>query len=227
MAKLTIMANMIEIDSQSIRASINRIQDEYSHLSKSALATAASRAMNRTVSQGRTATNRDIRKIYNISASRINNEINTRNSTSSNLTAMIVAAGAPLSMNNFQAKQEKPQGTTSFSRKGVASSRLNRRARSNAVKGVTMTIKKGQSVNLPTAFIQVSNGGITVFARGTYRGTSEGFEFGKPRLPIGKITTLSIPMMMANDTVLRPVSRELEQVFDRRITHEVSRLLGL
>jgi hypothetical protein len=221
------MGNSVYIDNSSVRASIERIQREYSYLSESAINTAISRALNRTVSQGRTATNRDIRKTYNVSASRINNEIKTRNSSTTNLEAMVVASGAPLSMNNFQAKEDKPKGTTSFNRKGVASSRLNRRAKSNAVKGVTMTIRKGKTMNLPTAFIQLSNGGITVFARGVYKGTSEGFEFGKARLPIGKITTLSIPMMMANDTVLKPVSRELEEVFDRRITHEVGRLLSM
>lgn len=220
------MAGLIEINDKSIRDAINKIKTQYSHVSGDILQQATSRALNRTASQGRTIANQNIRKIYNISAARINNELKVSNSSRSKLEAKIVAAGAPLSMNNFEAKQEKSLSTTGFNRKGVASTRLNRKARSNAVKGVTMTIKKGKIVNLPTAFIQVSNGGITVFARGKYRGTSEGIEFTKERLPIAKITTLSIPMMFANDTVLNPLSAELVSILDKRITHEVNYLLS-
>lgn len=220
------MAGLIEINDKSIRQSIERIKEQYSHVSGDILNQAISRALNRTAQQGRTIANKNIRKIYNISAAKINNEIKVSYSTARTLESKIRASGAPLGMNNFQAKQEKSLSTTGFNRKGVASTRLNRRARTNAVKGVTMTIKKGKSVNLPTAFIQVANGGITVFARGKYKGTSEGMEFAKERLPIAKITTLSIPMMFANDEVLKPLSTELMSIFDSRITHEINYLLN-
>lgn len=216
----------MEIQSASIRTAINRIQQEYSNVSGDLLLQATSRALNRSASTGRTLSNAEIRRKYAISASVLQNVIKNTNSTSRNLEASIRASGAPLSWNYFQAKQEQSQGTTSFNRRGVASSRLNRKARSNAKKGVSATILKGQSVNLPTAFIQVANGGLTVFARGRNKGGGDGFEFSKPRLPIGNITTLSVPMMFANHDVLDIVSKRTVEVLNQRITHELNWLLS-
>lgn len=216
----------MEIQSASIRTAINKISETYNNVSGDVLRQATSRALNRSASSGRTLSNSEIRRKYAISASVLQNIIKNTNSTSRNLEASIRATGAPLSWNYFGAKQEQTSGTTSFNRRGVASSRLNRKARTNAKRGVTATIMKGKSVNLPTAFIQIANGGITVFARGRNKGNSEGFEFSKPRLPIGKITTLSVPMMFANEDILEPVTKITIEVLDNRITHELNYLLS-
>lgn len=217
---------MFEFEQKSTKAAIDKIKKEYGYLSEANLNTAISRALNHTADKGRTEANQNIRKTYNIAASRVNNEINVRRSSGKTLTASITAKGAPLSLNTFQAKQVGSTGTTSFDRKGIASSRLNRKSRGNAAKGVTAVIRKGQTINLPTAFIQVANGGITVFARGKYKGKGEGFEFGKERLPIGKITSTSIPLMFANDSVMKPTQRLTEDVLSDRIEHEIKFILG-
>lgn len=217
----------MEIQSASIRTAMNRIAETYSNVSGDVLRQATSRALNRSASSGRTLSNSEIRRKYAISASVLQNIIKNTNSTSRNLEASIRASGAPLSWNYFGAKQEQAQGTTSFNRRGVASSRLNRRSRSNAKRGVTAKILKSEGeVNLPTAFIQVANGGITVFARGRNKGGGEGFEFSKPRLPIGNITTLSVPMMFANEDVLNVTTKEVIKVLDKRITVELNYLLS-
>lgn len=217
---------MIEINNTSIRTAINRIQSEYSHISGDLLKKATSRALNRAASSGRTESSKQIRQKYTIGAAKINNEIKTNNSNYRNLEASIRAKGSPLSLSNFGAKQEQARGTTSFNRSGRASSRLNRRARTNAVRGVSFKVlKSGKEKNLPTAFIQVANGGITVFARGRNLGGGQGFEFAKPRLPIGKITTLSVPMMFANDAVMPSIQSKTVDVLNDRITHEINYLL--
>ena len=217
----------MEINSASIRTAMNRISETYSNVSGDILRQATSRALNRSASSGRTLSNAEIRRKYAISASVLQNIIKNTNSTSKNLEASIRASGAPLSWNYFGAKQEQAQGTTSFNRRGVASSRLNRRSRSNAKRGVTAKILKSEGeVNLPTAFIQVANGGITVFARGRNKGGGEGFEFSKPRLPIGNITTLSVPMMFANEDVLNVTTKKVIEVLDKRITVELNYLLS-
>lgn len=217
----------MEINSASIRTAMNRIAETYSNVSGDVLRQATSRALNRSASSGRTLSNAEIRRKYAISASVLQNIIKNTNSTSRNLEASIRASGAPLSWNYFGAKQEQAQGTTSFNRRGVASSRLNRRSRSNAKRGVTAKILKSEGeVNLPTAFIQVANGGITVFARGRNKGGGEGFEFSKPRLPIGNITTLSVPMMFANEDVLNVTTKKIIEVLDKRITVELNYLLS-
>lgn len=206
---------------------MNRIAETYSNVSGDVLRQATSRALNRSASSGRTLSNSEIRRKYAISASVLQNIIKNTNSTSRNLEASIRASGAPLSWNYFGAKQEQPSGTTSFNRRGVASSRLNRRSRSNAKRGVTAKILKSEGeVNLPTAFIQVANGGITVFARGRNKGGGEGFEFSKPRLPIGNITTLSVPMMFINRDVMSVVENKTIEVLNKRITVELNYLLS-
>lgn len=217
---------MVEINPASIQDAIAKIKREYSHISGDKLNKAISNALNRAASQSRTAVNAEIRKVYNISAAKINNEIKVRYSTARTLESRVVASGSPLSLNNFQAKQIGSKVTTSFNRRGVASSRLNRKSRSNAAKGVSAIIKKGETINLPTAFIQVANGGVTVFARGKAKGKGEGFEFGKERMPIGKITTTSIPLMFANKDVIAPVGRAAEDFFVKRIDHEISWLMS-
>lgn len=217
---------LIEVDSKSIQKAITDIKREYSHISDDILHQAISRALNRTASSARTKVNSEIRQKYNISASKINNELKIKASNARTMLAAVISSGLPLSLNQFQAKQVGSIGTTSFDRKGVASSRLNRKSRTNAKKGVTAVIRKGQEINLPTAFIQVANGGITVFARGKYKSKGEGFEFGKERMPIGKITTTSIPLMFANNEVMTPSIKHAESILSDRITHEINWLLS-
>lgn len=229
----------MEINSASIRTAMNRISETYSNVSGDILRQATSRALNRSASSGRSLSNGEIRRKYAISASVLQNIIKNTNSTSRNLEASIRASGAPLSWNYFGAKQEKfsqfavgggtktMDGHTSFSKRGVGISRLVRKADKNAKKGVKAKIlKSGKEVNLPTAFIQVANGGLTVFARGRNLGGGDGFEFAKPRLPIGNITTLSVPMMFANSDVIDPVTKKIIEVLDKRITVELNYLLN-
>lgn len=217
---------MIEIDNLSIKKAIDKIKREYSHLSEENLNTAISRALNHTAGKGKTEANQNIRAKYNISTANVNKSITVRRSSRRQLTAKILSSGAPLSWNNFQAKQISDKATTSFDRKGRASSRLNRKSRTKAAKGVTATIKKGQTVNLPTAFIQVANGGITVFARAIPKGKSEGLEFTKERLPITKITTTSVPMMFISNDVMNPTINKTNDVLEDRIEHEIKWLLS-
>lgn len=217
---------MLQIETKSISEAITKIKREYSHISGDVLNQAISRGLNHTASKTKTKSNGSIRQIFNIGASKINNELKVRYSQSRTLHAEIKASGVPLSLNMFQAKQEGERSTTSFSRKGVASSRLNRKARSNAIKGVSFEIKKGNKQNLPTAFIQAANGGITVFARGKAKGKGQGFEFAKARLPIGKITTTSVPLMFANNDVMQPSMKYAESLLTDRIVHEINWLLS-
>lgn len=228
----------MEIQSASIRTAINKISETYSNVSGDILRQATSRALNRSASSGRTEANKQIRKVYNIGASKINNELKVRYSQPRTLNAKIVASGSPISLSAFGASQELfaslnsegkndvRKGYTSFGKRGNVISRIGRKANLKAKKGVTAKIKKsGGNINLPTAFIQVSNGGVTVFARGRNKGSGEGFEFGKDRMPISKITSLSIPMMLANDSVVDSVNSRVLEVLNDRITHEINWLL--
>lgn len=217
---------MITIESNSLKKAITEINKNWGYLTPDVLDTAIARALNRTAYMGKTEANKNIRNNYNIGVSQVNKAFNLRNANKRNLEASIIASGAPLSWNNFQAKQIKGNTSTSFNRKGVASSRLNRKAAKNANKGVTAIIKKGESVNLPTAFIQVANGGITVFARGKYNSSGKGLEFSKERLPIAKISTTSIPLMFIGNDVMKPTINKTDDVLQKQIEHEIMFILS-
>lgn len=216
---------MIEIETRSIQTAIRDIQRQYSNISGPILNQAISRALNRAAQQSKTVSNKEIRQVYNISASALNSQLKVRYSQPRNLTARVVASGSPLSLNYFNAKQETVAGTAKFNRKGELSRTTRKTRKRNPVSGVSFEIKKGRTENLPTAFIQTANGGNTVFARGQYKSAGEGFEFAKDRLPIGKMSTISIPLMFANNEVMTPVERSAESFFRARIEHEVNWLL--
>lgn len=216
---------MIEIETSSIQDAIKAIRKQYSNISGPTLNQAISRALNRAAQQSRTAANKEIRKTYNISASAINNDLKTRNSNARNLTAMILASGSPISLSNFGATQTKGQDTVKFDKKGNLSRVTRKTRKRNPVSGVSFEVKKGNKEILPTAFIQTANGGSTVFARGSYKGSGEGFEFAKSRLPIAKLSTISLPLMFANNEVINPTGKQAEASLNDRITHEITWLL--
>lgn len=219
--------HMIQFDGKSVQQALQRISQEYSRYSPDKMNQAISLALNRAAVSGRTEGNSEIRKRYNLAASVINSKFRVHNSNRRNLTAIISVSSPPLSLNYFQAKQEGPKLTRTFDRRGSALTRLNRRTRIAGKQGVTVTIRKGETLNIPDAFIQTANGGTTVFARGKYRGTGEGFEFMKERLPIGKLTTTSVPLMMSNKDVLRATDKRITEVLEDRIVHEFRRVMRI
>lgn len=216
---------MIEIDNRSIQAAIAEIKRNYEHISDANLHKAISNALNRAATQSRTASGREIRKIYNISAANVNKQIKVRYSQPRTLTARVIASGSPLSLTLFGARQEKASETVKFDKKGNIT-RKSRTTRKAPKSGVSFEVKRGNREILPTAFIQSANGGTVVFARGTYKGQAEGFEFKKERLPISKMTTTSIPLMFGGDDVMQPLGRQTLDFFNKRIEHEINFIIS-
>jgi len=228
---------MIEITNGSIQHAIKQVRENYNQISDAVLDKAISNALNRTAQQSKTAAGREIRKIYNVSASTVNKDMKVRYSQPRTLEARVISSGNPISLHNFGAKQEifssisgtevtRSFGYTSFDRKGNASSRITRKKPRNPKSGVSFEVKKGNPQNLPTAFIQNANGGTTVFARGTYKAAGEGFSFAKERLPIAKMTSSSIPLMFADDEVMNPTVSNALELFSNRIDHEINYALS-
>lgn len=216
---------VVEIDQNSIKIAVEKIKREYSQISGNILDKAISNALNRAAQQCKTAASREIRRVYNVSAQTVNSSIKVRYSQPRTLTARVVASGRPLSLTSFGAKQETATERVRFDRRGNVV-RTTRKTRKPPTSGVSFEVKRGEKSNLPTAFIQTANGGTTVFARGVYKGSSEGFEFTKPRLPIAKMTSLSIPMMFLNDDVMKPVTNTTGAFFMNRIEHEINFLMS-
>lgn len=80
--------------------------------------------------------------------------------------------------------------------------------------GITTTVKRGGGGVLAHAFI-ADIGGLSVYER-----------VGKERFPLEKKYGPSTAHMMQDETVTENMSRLVEQTFNQRIEHEITRLLN-
>jgi hypothetical protein len=76
------------------------------------------------------------------------------------------------------------------------------------------TVKKGGGGTLGRAFVGAMGGHIGVFARST----------GK-RLPVRELKAISAPIMISQEPVAEPAMEKMNEVFQKRIDHEIGRLL--
>lgn len=156
------------------------------------------RAINKTAQMARTEESKEIRKIYNIPAKRLNQELEKvsghNRATTRNPRAIIRAKKLTKrnpGLQHFGAKQTK---------KG----------------GVSYRIRKDQGrKKLPNAFIAtMSKGGSGVFIR-----------TGKSRLPIVRKTGPSVVQMMERIGIA-PIKRSMNKNFARLFKHEYERELS-
>jgi hypothetical protein len=77
-------------------------------------------------------------------------------------------------------------------------------------------VKKGHSKPIPHAFtaLMPSSGYLGPFARK-----------GPSRLPIKKLKTISAAIMVAQPTIAPVVQKEMEDTLDKRLDHELNRVL--
>ncbi|EFV78955.1 hypothetical protein HMPREF1013_00839 [Bacillus sp. 2_A_57_CT2] len=81
-------------------------------------------------------------------------------------------------------------------------------------KPIKVSVKKGGLKTLPGAFV-VNLNGIKVFKRTTKR-----------RLPIMRLFGPSIPQMIGNEEVREKINLEGNETFQRRLDHEINRILS-
>jgi hypothetical protein len=78
------------------------------------------------------------------------------------------------------------------------------------------TVKKGGGGPLGRAFIGFFySGHVGVFARATNK-----------RLPIRELRAISAPIMISQEPVAEPAMEKMNEVFQKRIDHEINRLLA-
>ena len=197
---------MIEV---RVDSNINRVKLNFANLVGGIEEKATVRALNRAGDQSMTAASREIRRVYNLRAAAARAQIKVRDRASHGhlyFTIRIFSKRIPLI--EFAARQTR--------------------------RGVTVAVKKGNRKLIPRAFIATTKSGHRgVFARieGKQRADApfrfgkgsgrRGREWGKPDLPIGELTTLSVPAMFLERTVRSAVARVAMDSFARNFEQQL------
>ena len=199
-------------------SNIERIKLQFSNLVGGIEEKAAVRALNRAGDQSVTAASREIRRAYNVSSSFARNQIKVRDRAHRgklSFTIRIFSRRIPL---------------IEFVRGSKTPSVL----RERVGRGVTVEIKKGQRKLIPHAFIaRMKSGHVGVLARihgkerpdpafRFGRGSGRvGRKWGDPDIPIGELTTLSVPRMFLEKTVRSAVARIAMDSFNRNFEQQL------
>ena len=100
--------------------------------------------------------------------------------------------------------------------RGTAIKLIEFKTRASKTGGVYAQVKKGGGGTLGSAFeASMKSGHKNIFAR-----------VGTKRLPIEGKYGPSVPSMIANETIVESMTETVREEFDRRIEHEVYRLLN-
>lgn len=131
----------------SLTKQIAEVRRTFNGLPAQIMQPAIASALNKVAAQGRTQAVRQMKATYALPASALRSAIFVNRATRNTLTATLKAAGSPLPLILFKARQTR--------------------------KGVTYEIKRGHRVLFPHAFIAtMSSGHRGVFARGKYASNS-------------------------------------------------------
>lgn len=210
-----------------------QIASSFKELDQKNIAKATARAINRSLSKGRTVARKAVKEEYNIPQKNLSG-INKVNAYPSNLTGYIVASSKPIPADAFAPKFETAGGSISISKKGVQKTKDYKRKKSNPTKGVSIEVHKGDRQTIPFAFM-IRGAKPRVFGRGKYRngGTSFGFVIRNKRInkrgtdiPIKPLVSVTVHGAVINEKVENKLAGEVSQYYTERLAHEMSFLLS-
>jgi len=199
-------------------SNIDRVKLKFDNLVGGIEEKATVRALNRAGDQAVTAVSREIRQVYNLSAKFSRSQVRVRDRARKGRLAFTIRI---------------------FSRRiplieFVRGSKTPTVLRSRTGRGVTVEIKKGRPELIPRAFIaRMDSGHLGVVARihGKMRADvpfrfgrgsgKPGREWGQPDIPIGELTTLSVPRMFLEKTVRSAVTRVAVDSFKRNFEQQL------
>jgi hypothetical protein len=189
----------------AVRTNADEVFAEMDRFIDQARTVAIPRAMNKLIDQAQTAGLRKISDVYGIGPRTMEKYVTTRLATASALEASITAKGKGFPLSMFQPRQTR--------------------------NGVSVRIKD-RRVIVPHAFMAtMPNGHVGVFARGAYGGkgvlvftgsTFGRFKFGRRRLPINELYTLSPPDALSNDDVTRAMQDRVDQQAAKVLAQELA-----
>jgi len=187
------------IQSVDISQAVNALGELARRVTKSKFNQAMARSINRSVSSGKTAASKAIRKSYKINKKDLDAKMGTKKASQTRLVGTISTHGVPIALGKFKPVQRK--------------------------KGATVNIT-GRRQLIPHSFIAtMPNGHRDVFMRGSYRPT--GFEYkAGGRLPIRNLVTVSQGVMFSNPVVIEKTHQKIDEMFPARLTHEINVILA-
>jgi hypothetical protein len=218
------MSNFIEINTD---AASKQIADRLKPLFDSDKNKAINRAINHTLGKANTHLNKEIRSVYKIALSDLNDDKQKwiEKSSESTLTGTIRASISPLSLSKFNpvwvrdrlVGQRKNSALVSSTKKG--SKKVKR-----GNQGVTIEVVKGKKILFHSAFLLFNKGGTPVMARGKYNG--DDFNWGQKRKPISKLNTKSVFYAIFNDEIIKSVNEKINRDYPERVIHEINYMLS-
>ncbi|WP_153799061.1 phage tail protein [Foetidibacter luteolus] len=217
---------MIKIETDK---AIKDFKDLGKQLSQKQLAKGLSRAINRSMMQGRTVARRKVASIYNIPQRALTESVALKASTSNTLTAYIQAGAKTLPLTTFAPQFDTPTKSLRVTKRGEMRVRDRTRKGKNTGNGVSFEIYKGKRERLPFAFMTPKI--KSVFGRGKY--ASRGFERRNKRvknkgndLPIQSLSSVSVHTAVINKSSLSAIQSKVADVLPRELQHELNYRLG-
>jgi hypothetical protein len=180
----------------SARTNVDEVFADIDAFVERAQTIAIPRAINKLADQAQVAGLRAINEIYAIGPRTMEKYVTVRYAGNARFEATLTAKGAGFPIYVFNPRQTRA--------------------------GVSVVIK-GKRVILLHAFIaRMPSGHVGVFARGAYGGKSakrliaagkgtSGFQFGRGRLPVNELYTLSPPDAFGNEDVTQAMNDRIEQ----------------
>jgi hypothetical protein len=182
---------MIEITSETIE----RTQTLLAGIPKGA-ERAFSNAINRGLSHTKTQAFKQVKTVYAVKQSALNEATTTRvqKASTGNIAGYVSFSGVKIPLYKFQVTPKEP-------RKGQK---------------VRAGVMKGGGATFDSAFIaKMKSGHIGVFERVTSK-----------RLPIEEKMGLSAAQMVQNEDIIDKLTKEAQEIVDERLKHEIDRILN-
>lgn len=156
-----------------------------------------SRAVNRAAKNAEVNMSKKVREQYVIKASDVKSAITIIKATSQSPVALVRATGKKNNLTKFKIS---PTGALQPQPKG----------------GYKAKVKKSGSLNVvPRGFLVNVRGSLAFMQR-----------VGSARMPIARLMGPSVPQMIGNKDVITYVENEAKSILDKRIQHELERVLG-
>ena len=169
------------------------------------------RAMNRTASVVNTSVKKEVSARYFISQKKISETLHIENASTSNLTALVVSQGSKLGLEKFKVSPLRP---VKLSKKGKRTPGVYKAAikKAGGLKPLTGKNILGRK-NKPFVAI-MPNGHEGVFIRETW-----------DAYPIDSMMGPAVPQLAGKKEVMEAVTKKANETLEKRIEHELSRVM--
>jgi hypothetical protein len=224
--------NMIHVDTREADKKLKALSKQ---LSAKQIISVTRMSMNRAVKKGKTEIKRSILGLYNIKSSRIDNSdrkkgLSVKLAQGNKLSAEVDAGHTPVNLSETKVKfkgVEVARGVSFKNGKAAKGKSYKRSVSSIAVQ----VLKAGPMKIVSTAFtigIATSKKGNqfttpAIFARGT-RG-KPAFQFGKKRLPIGSLSTVSVATASLNVRAQQHVQPVVSKMYEDEMQRNMKRII--